>query len=251
MTKPIVGVTSCVIVLDGQNYHHVGEKYHRSVAECTSALPLAIPSMMDAMDCEALLDRVDGLLFTGSPSNVYPPRYGSDESLEAEPYDQVRDAMTLPLLEQAIERGIPTLAICRGFQELNVVCSGTLHARVHEIEDRMDHRRPEDPDLEIQYGPKHKVSLTQGGLLASILQDKDHIDVNSLHWQAVDQLGTGLQVEAFADDGTVEAISLPGSKGFLLGIQWHPEYRAKDNAVSSAIFAAFDKALQANFQASR
>lgn len=246
MAKPIVGVTSCVKVLDGQNYHHVGEKYHRSIAECTSALPLSIPSMADSLDAEALLEAVDGLMFTGSPSNVYPTRYGKEESPEAEPYDPIRDAMTLPLLQMAIDRGIPTLAICRGFQELNVVCSGSLHARVHEVEGRLDHRRPEDPDLDVQYGVKHSISVTSGGLLAKILGSDTDIEVNSLHWQAVDRLGEGLQIEAQAPDSTVEAISMPGSKGFLLGIQWHPEYKAKDNPISSAIFSAFDEAIKAH-----
>ena len=248
MAQPIIGVTSCVKVLESQNYHHVGEKYHRAIAECTSALPLSIPSIADAIDKEALLDTVDGLLFTGSPSNVFPPRYNKEESAEAEPYDPIRDAMTLPLLGRAIERGVPTLAICRGFQELNVVCSGTLHARVHELEGRQDHRRPEDPDLDVQYGVKHSISLTKDGILASILGDKDRIDVNSLHWQAIDQLGKGLKIEALADDTTVEAVSMPGSKGFLLGIQWHPEYKAKDNPISSAIFSAFDQAVVAHRQ---
>ncbi len=244
MAKPIVGVTSCVKVLDGQNYHHVGEKYHRAIAECTSALPLAIPSIADILDNDALLDTVDGLLFTGSPSNVFPPRYGVGESAEAEPYDPVRDAMTLPLLEQAIQRGIPTLAICRGFQELNVACSGTLHARVHELDGRQDHRRPENPDLDVQYGTKHSISLLKDGLLSSILETRGPIEVNSLHWQAVDKLGVSLQIEAWADDSTVEAISMPNSKGFLLGIQWHPEYKAKENPISAAIFSAFDQAIQ-------
>jgi putative glutamine amidotransferase len=242
--RPIVGVTSCIKSSEGQRYHHAGEKYHRAIAECTNAIPLAIPSMGDVLDADAVIDVLDGVLFTGSPSNVFPPRYGVAENASAEPYDQIRDAMTLPLLSRAIERGIPVLAICRGFQELNVVTGGSLHARVHELSDRMDHRRPDDPSVEVQYGPVHSITLRKESLLASILNSAGSVDVNSLHWQAIDRLGDSLQINATAPDGTIEAVSMPTAKGFVLGVQWHPEYEAKNNAVSRAIFAAFNNALR-------
>ncbi len=81
----------------------------------------------------ALLDRIDGLLIPGSPSNVHPSHYGTDESLTPDKHDPARDATTLPLIRAAIARGLPVLAICRGIQELNVALGGTLLQNIHDL----------------------------------------------------------------------------------------------------------------------
>ena len=156
--------------------------------------------------------------------------------------DEARDSTTLPLLRAAIERGVPTFCICRGFQELNVAMGGTLHQHVHEVEGRGDHREDHDADLDVQYGPAHMVRVA-GGLLGRIVREKN-FEVNSLHSQGIDQLAPPLHADAIAPDGTVEAISMPAAKGFLLGTQWHPEWRWVEDPVSREIFSAFGKALQ-------
>src|SRR3546814_15040929 len=104
----------------------------------------------------------DLLLFTGSPSNVHPTRYGREAHEKAEPYDEARDAMTFALIDAALEKGLPTLFICRGFPELNAALGGTLHARLHEVDGRMDHRMRRVADLDLRYGLRHPMSFTAG-----------------------------------------------------------------------------------------
>ncbi len=135
------------------------------------------------------------------------------------------------------------LAICRGFQELNVAFGGTLHQHVQEIPGRADHRENKDAPLEAQYGPAHPVEVAAGGRLAQMLRERSFA-VNSLHSQGIDSLAPGFFAEAIAPDGQIEAISLPAAKGFLLGVQWHPEWAWSDNPVSREIFAAFARALR-------
>jgi putative glutamine amidotransferase len=190
------------------------------------------------------LARVDGLLFTGAPSNVAPRRYAGEEPRPGTLLDEARDDTSLSLLKAAIEGGKPTLCICRGFQELNVALGGTLQSHVHEKEGALDHRANENAPLSVQYGPAHAVRIAPGGLLAALLGPAD-VRVNSLHSQGIAKLAPGLFVEARAPDGLIEAVSLPGAKGFLLGVQWHPEWNQAGDPVSRAIFQAFRRALAA------
>jgi putative glutamine amidotransferase len=184
---------------------------------------------------------VDGLLFTGAPSNVAPGHYGSSLRPGTE-LDEIRDATTLPLLRAAIDAGKPLLAICRGFQELNVALGGSLHQHVHEIPGRLDHREPADAPPDIEYGPSHSIAIAPGGLLAR-LSGMGEAMVNSLHHQGVDRLAPDLTAEAHAPDGQIEAVSHPGAKAFLLGVQWHPEWAFARDPLSRAIFAGFGRAL--------
>ena len=223
--------------------HAAGDKYVRALARCSDVLPVIVPSMSDLIDTDTLFEAFDGLLVTGSPSNVYPEIYGKTPGPEAEPFDRERDAITLPLIKAAIDRGFPLFAICRGFQELNVALGGSLHVRVHEVPGRLDHRRPEDPDLDVQYGERHNVTIRQDGPFGDLLQC-ENLGVNSLHWQAIDRLAEGLRAEAAAPDGTIEAVSVRNAKGFALGVQWHPEYKAWENAASRALFEAFGEAVR-------
>lgn len=243
-TAALVGVPACVRDVDGQLFHTVGDKYVRALAVSAGATPLMIPSLgEDLLDLRRLVQRLDGLMMTGSPSNVHPEHYGQPETAKAEPFDRVRDATTLQLIQIALEEGLPFLAICRGFQELNVALGGTLHARVHEVEGRMDHRRPQHPELDVQYGPNHPVRLRPEGPLAA-MAGAETLTVNSLHWQALDRVAERLVPEAWAEDGTVEAVSVSGARNFALGVQWHPEYKAWENPFSQRLFADFGKAVQ-------
>lgn len=240
---PIVGLPADAKRIDGHDFHVVGDKYARAVAVAAHAVPLLIPVFADLLREEEILGAVDGLLLTGSRSNVHPTHYGAAAHPHAEPYDEARDALTLPIIRAAIEQGVPLLAICRGFQELNVALGGTLHARVHEQPGRTDHRRPESDDPDVQYGARHLVRFTPGGVFAR-LAGRDEWLVNSLHWQAVDTLAPRLEVQAVAEDGTIEAVSVRDAPGFALGVQWHPEYRVLDDALSRSLFGAFGEAVR-------
>ena len=246
---PLVGVPACVRDVDGQPFHTVGDKYVRALAICSGVAPLMIPSLgEDLVELRRLVQRLDGLMMTGSPSNVHPSHYGQVETPAAEPFDPARDATGLALIRLALEEGVPLLAICRGFQELNVALGGTLHHRVHELTGRMDHRRPQHPELDVQYGPRHPVTLRDGGPLAGLAAAagvQGPLMVNSLHWQALDRIAEGLVIEAQADDGTPEAVSVKGSQSFALAVQWHPEYKAWENPFSRQLFEAFGAAARA------
>ncbi|HMK85777.1 MAG TPA: gamma-glutamyl-gamma-aminobutyrate hydrolase family protein, partial [Steroidobacteraceae bacterium] len=145
--------------------------------------------------------------------------------------------------------GLPVLAICRGFQEMNVAYGGTLHQRLHEA-GYSDHREDESMPLEVQYGPAHEVRLEPGGTLARIA-GRDRLEVNSLHWQGVETLGTDLRVEARAPDGVIEAFRVADSQSFALAVQWHPEWQFESNPFSRALFAAFGEASRRRAAATR
>jgi len=221
--------------------HQANDEYIIAIRDGAGALPLLIPSTDAPLDIDAVLGAVDGLLFTGSPSNVAPSHYGTTARPGTE-MDERRDATTLPLLRAAIAAGKPLLAICRGFQELNVALGGSLHQHVHEIPGRLDHREPKDVPLEVEYGPAHAIAITPNGLLAR-LSSLAEANVNSLHHQGIDRLAPGLRAEATAPDGQIEAVCLDGAKAFLLGVQWHPEWQFARDPLSRAIFAGFGRAL--------
>ncbi len=222
----------------------VGEKYIEAVALGAHAMPVLIPALGSELDLPSLLDACDGLLLTGSASNVEPHHYGGPASEPGTLHDPNRDATTLPLIPRAVAAGLPVLAICRGFQEMNVAFGGTLCQRLHEVSGNLDHREDEATPLEIQYGPAHEVLLEPGGVLRD-MAGRDRLQVNSLHWQGIRTLGSGLLVEARAPDGVIEAFRVADAPSFALGLQWHPEWRFAQNPFSSALFAAFGEASRA------
>jgi putative glutamine amidotransferase len=236
-----VGIVCDRRILDGTAVHQANNEYVTAIRDGAGALPLLIPATNTPLEFAPLLAAVDGLLFTGAPSNVAPAQYGANLR-PGTALDETRDATALPLLRAAIGAGTPLLAICRGFQELNVALGGSLHQHVHEIPGRLDHREPRDVPLDVEYGPAHAIAITQGGLLAR-LSGLAEAMVNSLHHQGVDRLAPDLKIEAMAPDGQIEAVSLPGAKAFLLGVQWHPEWVFAENPLSRAIFAGFGASL--------
>jgi len=243
--KPVIGVSTDTFVIDGHTFHGSGQKYLLPLI-AMGALPRLIPSFGPGSDVGDLLQDLDGVLLTGAVSNVEPRQYGGGPESDCPPYDPARDSTTLPLIQATLERGIPLLAICRGHQELNVALGGSLFARVHEQHGRLDHRAPKGDAHEQHYAPSHPVTLTNGGFLAGLAGDKATIMVNSLHWQAIDRLGSGLAVEAVAPDGTIEAVRVEGAKSFAIGVQWHPEWRFAEDDFSAALFAAFSDAVRRN-----
>ncbi len=246
--RPLIGIPADRRMIGLHPFHAVGEKYARAVLEAADAVPVVIPAMAQEMRMDELIERLDGLVFTGSPSNVEPRHYQGPPSAPGTLHDPARDAMTLPLIRKAVGAGVPVLGICRGFQEMNVAFGGTLHQKLHEVPGHMDHRDDESQPLEVQYGPAHAVTLEPGGLLRT-LAGKDRLTVNSLHSQGVDRLGPELAVEARAPDGLVEAFRVSGARRFAIAVQWHPEWQVMDNPFSRALFAAFGAASRDRAQA--
>jgi putative glutamine amidotransferase len=246
----MIGIPADRRVLGRHPFHCVGEKYIEAVARAADAIPVLIPALEDLIPVEELLDRVDGLLLTGSASNVEPHRYAGPTSDPDTLHDPHRDALTLPLIPLAVSSGVPVLGVCRGFQEMNVAFGGTLWQKVHEVPGFADHRENKAEPLEVQYGPAHEVELTRDGVLHG-LAGRDRVMVNSVHGQGVRELGAGLAVEAQAPDGLVEAFRVRDARDFALAVQWHPEWQVMSNPFSHALFAAFGAAARGRAQGRR
>jgi putative glutamine amidotransferase len=242
MSRPIVIIPSCTKLIDGHAFDAVGRKYSSAVAEVAECQPLLAPLGPSMADMEALLEIADGILLSGSLSNVHPSLYGAtDPPLNESALDPARDDLTLPLIREALKRKLPTFAICRGFQELNVALGGTLDQAVHAISGRHDHRERSDVPLDDRFGPAHPVHLS--GTLKDWI-GKEEIIVNSLHWQGIQRLAAPLTAEAHAKDGLIEAVRGPTEHPFMLGVQWHPEWQAKNNTVSVELFRRFGEAAR-------
>lgn len=243
--KPLVLLPACTRTRGSHTMHYVGNEYVEAV-RLAGARPLVVPYALPE-EIDALLDLSDGVLLTGSPSNVDAAHYGEVNRNPALPLDPLRDSWTLHLIPRALQRGIPLLAICRGFQETNVALGGSLHQAVHDVVGMQDHREPASAPVDVQYGPAHAVHVLPGGRLAACLGEGD-IQVNSLHGQGIARLAEGLRREAVAPDGLVEAFSVEGSAGFNLAVQWHPEWAAASNPVSMKLLRAFAQACRARQQ---
>jgi putative glutamine amidotransferase len=241
-SQPLVALPTDRKFIGAHPFLVVGEKYVRAVADGAGAIPLPWPSLIPPLPVRDLLDTVDGLLLTGAVSNIEPHHYGDEPSYEGNLHDPARDANTLPLAKRAAAAGVPVLAICRGFQEVNVAYGGSLYQKVHEQPGLLDHREDATAPLDAQYGPAHAIDIVPGGLLEKIAGGRS-AQVNSVHGQGVRRLGDGLRVEATAPDGLVEAFSLPGD-GFLLAVQWHPEWKVMENPFHLGIFRAFGDACR-------
>lgn len=244
--KAVIGIPADQRFIDPHPFHAVGDKYARAIVDGAQALPFLLPALGDALPLDDVLDELDGVFLTGSPSNVEPHHYGGEPSRPGTWHDPDRDATTLPLIRKVLERDMPLFAVCRGFQELNVVLGGTLHQHVHEQPGYNMHKENPDDPLEVQYGPAHPVTLTDGGLLQQ-LAGKSSVIVNSLHGQGVATLAPGVTVEALAEDGLVEAFRIDNT-GFGLAVQWHPEWKVTENPFSLAMFKAFGDAARAYAQ---
>ena len=241
--KPVIGIPADRRQLDPHAFHMVGEKYIAAIRDAADAVPFLIPALGDSLDLDAVLDHVDGLLLTGSPSDVEPHHYDGEASEPGSLHDPHRDATTLPLADKAMAAGVPLFAVCRGFQELNVVLGGSLHQKVHEVSGYHNHVEDSDAPLEVQYGPSHPVTLPEGGLLRE-LAGTATIEVNSLHRQGVARLAEGVTIEAVADDGLIEGFRVDGARAFALAVQWHPEWQVTENPFSLAMFKAFGDACR-------
>jgi len=240
---PLIGVTACTRQIGLHPYHIAGDKYVRAVAVAAQGLPLILPSLAQLIDPNDILASLDGLLLTGSPSNIEPHFYHGPASSPGTLHDPERDRTTLPLIRAAMAAGVPILGICRGFQEFNVALGGSLHQKLHEVEGFIEHREDPSAPVEVQYGPSHVVHVQPGGVLAGLGLAAE-FTVNSIHTQGIDQLAPNLRVEATAPDGLVEAVSVKDGKAFALAVQWHPEWQVSSNPIYLAIFQAFGNACR-------
>lgn len=242
--KPVIGIAADRRLLGPHWFHCVGEKYVRAIVEAAGALPVLLPALGDELARETLNACCDGIFLTGSPSNVEPHRYGGPASAAGTLHDPERDQTTLPLIREIVDSGLPLLAVCRGFQEMNVALGGSLHQKVQDLPGYLDHRENHDDPLEVQYAPSHAVRLTAGGEFERLAGGNRELKVNSLHSQGVDRLADGLIVEATAPDGLVEAFRVAQAASFAVGVQWHPEWQVMRNDFSRALFAAFGDAAR-------
>jgi putative glutamine amidotransferase len=248
--RPIVIVPACTRDFGEHPYHAAQHKYVDALVIGADCAPMILPSLGESLDLETMLELSDGIMLTGSASNVHPSYYSEEVLDPSLPQDRARDETTLPLIRAAVKRGIPIIAICRGFQEMNVALGGTLHQAVQTVPGHFDHRENPELGMDEQYGDAHKIDIIEGGMLHRIL-GSTRIPVNSLHGQGVNELGPGLTVEAVAEDGLVEAFSVSTAPGFTLAVQWHPEWRIAQNPYSMKMFGAFGDACRAYHQATK
>ncbi len=243
--KALVGISCCTKFFGtfGMPNHAASDTYVRATDQVVGAVPVLLPASGDACDIATLLSRLDGIILTGSRSNVQPRLYGGPPHAEGTPEDPARDSVTLPLIRAALRAGLPLLAICRGMQEMNVALGGSLHQRLQDLPGRMDHSTPMQANGRVRVGKAHSVSVTAGGWLHRVAGCTT-IAINSLHNQGVHRLAAGLAVEGVAPDGTIEAVRVTAAPGFAVGVQWHPEYDWATDDVSRGILASFGDAVR-------
>ncbi|MEO6173021.1 MAG: gamma-glutamyl-gamma-aminobutyrate hydrolase family protein [Arenimonas sp.] len=241
--RPLVIVPADRKISGQHAYHMAGEKYLSALSQGSEVLPLILPSLTPMLPLAEVMRNADGLFLTGSYSNIEPHHYSDEPSYEGNLHDPHRDANCLPIIQMAIEMQIPVLAVCRGFQEVNVALGGSLHQKVQEVPGLDDHRENVDDNLDQQYADSHLISLTTDGVLAQ-LAGKSSVMVNSLHGQGVNRLADALQIEATAPDGLIEAVSLKSAHPFFLAVQWHPEWKLGENPFYMSIFQAFGRACR-------
>ncbi len=240
-TYGTIGIISDIKTIDTGSVYSVGFGYIQALINTTNLVPIIIPALGN-VHMHEFISKVDGLMLTGSISNVHPHLYGHNETTDHEPFDHSRDKTSLSFISSAIDIGMPIIGICRGLQELNVALGGTLHPAIHNIPNRLDHRMVENPDKHIRMSPRHNVHFPERGLFSDWMGSNE-LAVNSLHHQGIDCLSNQLQVEATAEDGTIEAIRLKNESTYVMGVQWHPEYKAKENNFSRIFYKKFEEAV--------
>lgn len=223
----------------------LGDKYAQAANRYCGAQCAVFP-LARKQEIEGLLDLVDGVLLTGSPSNVHPSHFGAELAYEGMWLDTERDAITLPLVSACLRRHIPLLGICRGFQEINVAMGGTLLQEVHAQPGLLDHREEKGAPFARQYGLAHDVRLEPDSRIAR-WAGAEIVQVNSLHGQGIDRLAEGLRPVAYAPDGLIEAVELCDEAGFACGVQWHPEWQSSHNHFYDALLSAFGTACKQRY----
>jgi putative glutamine amidotransferase len=243
MSSPVVGIIgNHYLINDDYPVHASGDMNAWAVREVSDALPIIILPDQNLAPIDDIIETCDGFVFTGGRPNVHPKEYGEERTEAHGVMDEKRDGLALPLIRTLVERGQPLLAICRGFQELNVAMGGSLYPEIRDLPGRENHRMPAEGTLAEKFALRHEVNLTPGGKFAQLF-GADTVQTNTLHGQGIKNPGPRIIIDGYAADGTPEAIFVSEAKGFALGVQWHPEYRASEDPVSTPLFAAFGEAV--------
>ncbi len=239
--RPVLGIICCTRTVGIEPAQAVMNRYIVGALKYADVSALLIPALPDLIDAGDVAERLDGILLTGSPSNVAPHRYGDNDG--DGPFDEGRDELVLKLVDAITEKSRPVFGICRGFQELNVALGGTLRRDVGTETRALSHHAPESVGFNEMFDHRHPVHLTKGGMLQTALRN-DHIDVNSVHFQGVQRLAQNVMVEATAPDGLVEAFSHHINSAPILAVQWHPEWATDDHPHSQEYFKLLGRALR-------
>jgi len=243
MSRPVLGVIACNRMVGSEIAQAVMNRYIRAAMTYADVAAVIIPSLPDLMTAADVAPRIDGILLTGSPSNVATRLYG--EYGGDGPFDDGRDGIAISMVDRMIDAQKPVFGICRGFQEINVALGGTLRRDTSASDDLIRHHAPDDVSFDVMFDHRHAVNLTDGGILASAYA-KSALDVNSVHYQGIGKLADGLNVEARAPDGLVEAYSARPNGAPLLAVQWHPEWGTENDPDSQTYFHLLGKALRGN-----
>ena len=243
--RPVLGIICCTRAVYDEPAQAVINRYVIGALAYADCAGLLVPNLSGLMSAGEVAPRLDGLLLTGSPSNIAADRYGQEDASDVVgPYDPGRDAMTLGLIDAMLERGRPVFGICRGLQEINVAFGGTLRRDTSRNPDLLKHHAPDDDAFDDWFEHKHDVALVPGGRLHAAY-GLDGLHVNSVHYQGIDRLGVGLAVEATAPDGITEAVSAKINGAPVLAVQWHPEWKTAENPESQVFFKMLGEALRA------
>lgn len=243
--RPVIGITCCNRIVGTEAAQAVMDRYVRAVSHYADVAALLIPAIPDLMTADEVIARVDGILLTGSPSNVGAVHYGDGDG--DGPFDSARDTMTMQLIKAAIAVGKPVFGICRGLQEINVALGGTLRRDASSSAELIAHHAPSDVDFNAMFDHDHVVTLSDGGLLATAYARSELI-VNSVHFQAIGTLSLQLKVEAMAPDGVVEAVSAIINQTPILAVQWHPEWKTDQIADRQTFFKLLGAMLRATMR---
>ena len=240
--RPVLGIIACNRMVGTECAQAVMNRYAMAAMRHADCAALLIPSLPDYMHADEIVGRLDGVLLTGSPSNIEPVRYGEDDAGEG-PFDPDRDRMMRDLVRAVIAAQRPLFGICRGFQDINVALGGTLRRDTAINGALLRHHTPDGTLFDAMFDHRHHVDLVEGGMLASAY-GVPSLDVNSVHYQGVGRLADGLSVEARAPDGLVEAFSARPNGAPLIAVQWHPEWAVDGNVDSQTYFHLLGRALR-------
>lgn len=241
MTRPVLGVIACNRMVGSESAQAVMDRYIRAAIIYADVVTLIVPSLPDLMTAAEVAPRLDGILLTGSPSNVATHRYGEDGG--EGPFDDARDEIALSMVDRMIEARKPVFGICRGFQEINVALGGTLRRDTSASDELIAHHAPDGVGFDAMFDHRHLVEIAEGGML-SAAYPKPMLNVNSVHYQGIGKLAEGLLVEARAPDGLIEAYSARPNGAPLLAVQWHPEWGTENDPDSQTYFHLLGKALR-------
>jgi len=242
--RPVLGLIACTREVAGEAAQAVINRYVAAASRHAEASTLLVPTLAGAADPADVIPRLDGLLLTGSPSNVEAQRYGVVDPDAAGPFDPDRDDLAMRLVAAMLDAGKPVFGVCRGLQELNVAFGGKLRRDLGDGEKgSLSHHAAPGATLDQMFAHEHDVTLAPTGVLRHSL-GADRIRVNSVHFQGIDTLGDGLTIEATADDGVVEAVSAWVGRAPVLAVQWHPEWNADADPQSAGFFQILGRALR-------